>query len=161
MTFALGSVKRDPFLCPVCSLHSPCPPSCVSPTVPRFFVFLLDARPILVSAVWFEVLHTSPYPPFHVSHCFCLSVASDQTRNRKEFEDMGDAAQLRIRGFPQGRYVRIRFKALPAEFVTNFRCVAMHVEGRFPSDGCSCEAAAVQGQGQQRCQQAVPTTSCA
>lgn len=34
---------------------------------------------------------------------------------------MGDAAQLRIRGFPQGRYVRIRFKALPAEFVTNFR----------------------------------------
>ncbi|CAM9657263.1 unnamed protein product [Ectocarpus sp. 12 AP-2014] len=44
-----------------------------------------------------------------------------QTRNRKEFEDMGDAAQLRIRGFPQGRYVRIRFNALPAEFVTNFR----------------------------------------
>lgn len=36
---------------------------------------------------------------------------------------MGDAEQLRIRGFPQGRYVRIRFKALPAEFVTNFRWV--------------------------------------
>lgn len=34
---------------------------------------------------------------------------------------MGDAAQLRLKGFPQGRYVRIRFKALPAEFVTNFR----------------------------------------
>ena len=47
-----------------------------------------------------------------------------KTRNRKEFEDMGDAAQLRIRGFPQGRYVRIRFKALPAEFVTNFRWVS-------------------------------------
>lgn len=44
-----------------------------------------------------------------------------QTRNRKAFEDMGDAAQLRLRGFPQGRYIRIRFKALPAEFVTNFR----------------------------------------
>lgn len=73
---------------------------------------------------------------------------------------MGDAAQLRIRGFPQGRYVRIRFKALPAEFVTNFRCVAMRVDWWFPSDGSCCKAAAVQDQGQQRFQRLFRTASC-
>lgn len=51
---------------------------------------------------------------------------------------MGDAAQLRIRGFPQGRYVRIRFKALPAEFVTNFRyTMSTDLVDGCPSDGSS------------------------
>lgn len=38
---------------------------------------------------------------------------------------MGEGAQLRLKGFPQGRYVRIRFNALPAEFVTTFRSVLL------------------------------------
>lgn len=50
---------------------------------------------------------------------------------------MGDAAQLRIRGFPQGRYVRIRFKALPAEFVTNFRWVFFFFFFYIPSVACA------------------------
>lgn len=62
--------------------------------------------------------------PSGSSFVLAAFVFSWQTRNRKEFEDEGEATRLKLAGFPQGRYVRIRFTALPAEFVVNFRCAA-------------------------------------
>ncbi|CAM9411175.1 unnamed protein product, partial [Heterosigma akashiwo] len=47
-------------------------------------------------------------------------LADQAARNRAEFAAEGEAQRLRLEGFRQGLYVRIKFEGIPAEFVKTF-----------------------------------------
>jgi len=40
--------------------------------------------------------------------------------NKKEFEGLDDSMQIQLEGFCPGMYVRLEFKDIPFELITNF-----------------------------------------
>jgi ribosome biogenesis protein BMS1 len=40
--------------------------------------------------------------------------------NKKEFEGLDDSMRIQLEGFRPGMYVRVEFKDVPCELITNF-----------------------------------------